>query len=73
MKRKEKEMIKNMADNELEALLKDSEKELFELRFNKKIAPLDNPLKIRLLRRKIAFIKTVLNDRKNKVVNISEE
>ena len=66
MKKKEKEEIRNMGDSELESLLRDTEKELFTLRFNKKISPIDNPLKIRLLRRKIAFIKTVMNQRKGK-------
>ncbi|MEW6012828.1 MAG: 50S ribosomal protein L29 [Elusimicrobiales bacterium] len=73
MKSKEKESIKNMGDNELNAMLKDLEKELFELKFNKKISPLDNPLKIRVLRRKIAFVKTILSERNNKTVNISKE
>lgn len=73
MKSKEKESIKNMGDNELNAILKDLEKELFELKFNKKISPLDNPLKIRILRRKIAFVKTILSERNNKTVNISKE
>jgi large subunit ribosomal protein L29 len=66
MKKREKEEIRNLGDAELESLLKETEKELFNLKFNKKIAPVDNPLKIRLLRRKIAFIKTVINQRRSK-------
>jgi large subunit ribosomal protein L29 len=66
MKKREKEEIRNLGDAELESLLKETEKELFNLKFNKKIAPIDNPLKIRLLRRKIAFIKTVINQRRSK-------
>jgi len=73
MKSKEKESIKNMGDNELTAMVGYIEKELFELRFNKKISPLDNPLKIRILGRKLAFIKTILSERKNKTVNLSKE
>lgn len=73
MKSKEKQSLKNMGDNELLALLGDMEKELFELKFNKKIAPLDNPLKIRVLRRKIALVKTILNERKKKAsTNVKE-
>lgn len=72
MKRREKESIRNMSEAELNAMLRDLEKELFELKFNKKISPLDNPLKIRVLRRKIAFIKTVLNEKKIKTFNIKE-
>ncbi len=70
MKKREKESIRNMSDSELNALLAELEKELFTLRFNKKISPIDNPLKIRNLRRKIAFIKTVINERKQKTFNI---
>jgi large subunit ribosomal protein L29 len=66
MKKREKEEIRSLGDAELESLLKETEKELFNLKFNKKIAPIDNPLKIRLLRRKIAFIKTVINQRRSK-------
>jgi large subunit ribosomal protein L29 len=66
MKKREKEEIRNLGDAELESLLKETEKELFNLKFNKKIAPIDNPLRIRLLRRKIAFIKTVINQRRSK-------
>lgn len=70
MKKREKESIRNMSEAELNAMLRELEKELFELKFNKKISPLDNPLKIRLLRRKIAFIKTVINEKKMKTFNI---
>lgn len=70
MKRREKESLRNMNDAELNAVLLDLEKELFQLRFNKKISPIDNPLRIRNLRRKIAFIKTILSERKKKTFNI---
>ncbi len=70
MKKREKESIRNMSDSELNAMLADLEKEIFNLRFNKKISPIDNPLRIRNLRRKIAFIKTVINERKQKTFNI---
>lgn len=73
MKKREKESIRNMSEAELNALLKDLEKELFELKFNKKISPLDNPLKIRNLRRKIAFIKTVINEKRLRSFNINKE
>ncbi|MGC8866678.1 MAG: 50S ribosomal protein L29 [Elusimicrobiales bacterium] len=70
MKYREKESIRSMSDSELNTLLADAEKELFHLKFNKKISPIDNPLKIRNLRRKIAFIKTVINERKHRTFNI---
>lgn len=73
MKRKEKESIKNMSLNELNSTLSDIEKQLFELKFNKKISPIDNPLKIRILRRKIAFIKTLITEQNKKTTNITKE
>ncbi|MCX7905713.1 MAG: 50S ribosomal protein L29 [Elusimicrobiales bacterium] len=72
MKKREKESIRNMNEAELNAMLRDLEKELFELKFNKKISPLDNPLRIRNLRRKIAFVKTIINEKKIKSFNIKE-
>lgn len=73
MKRKEKESIKNMSLSELNSTLSDIERQLFELKFNKKISPIDNPLKIRILRRKIAFIKTLITEHNKKTTNITKE
>jgi large subunit ribosomal protein L29 len=72
MKKREKEEIRNMSDAELENLLRETEKQLFTLRFNKKVAPIDNPLRIRLLRRKIASIKTIMRQRKGREIPVKE-
>lgn len=67
MKRKEKENLKNMSIAELQSVLRDVEKKMFQLEFTKKTAPLANPLEIRVLRRKVAFLKTVLNQKQKAV------
>ena len=60
MKRKEKEHLKNMSDAELRAQLRDLEKRLFQIKFKRASSPLENPIEIRLIRRKIAVIKTCI-------------
>lgn len=64
MKRKEKENFRNMNLAELQGVLRDLEKKMFQLNFTRKTTPLANPLEIRNLRRKIAFIKTIINQKK---------
>lgn len=60
MKRKEKENLKNMSEAELKAQLRDLEKRLFQIKFKRTSSPLENPLEIRLIRRKMAVIKTFI-------------
>lgn len=60
MKRKEKENLLNMSEVELSSQLRDLEKNLFQLKFKRTSSPLENPLEIRLLRRKMALIKTYI-------------
>ncbi len=60
MKRKEKENLLNMSEVELKAQLRDLEKRLFQIKFKRTSSPLENPLEIRLIRRKMAVIKTYL-------------
>jgi len=60
MKRKEKEQLKNMSDAELKAQLRDLEKHLFQIKFKRASSPLENPLEIRLIRRRMAVIKTCI-------------
>ncbi len=71
MKTKDKENFRNMAEAELKAAIKDLEKKLFQLNFKKATSPLENPIEIRLLRRKIAVLKTLISQRK-KAVSASE-
>jgi len=60
MKRKEKEHLKNMSEAELRAQLRDLEKRLFQIKFKRASSPLENPIEIRLIRRKMAMIKTCI-------------
>ena len=55
--------IKEMSSPELEKELSELKTELFKLRFSHATHGLDNPLKIKEVRRDIARIKTVLRKR----------
>ncbi len=56
------EEIRQLPEDELKIRLQDAEEELENLYFQHSIHQLDNPLKIRYLRRDIARIKTVLRE-----------
>ena len=58
---KEKQ-IKEMNIEELEAKLVDSKQSLFNFRFQKSLQQLEHPQQIRLLKREIAQIKTVIRE-----------
>lgn len=63
MKTKE---LRELAVDELEQKQRDLRKEHFDLRKVKVAGKLENPLKLRLLRRDMARIQTILNERTNK-------
>jgi large subunit ribosomal protein L29 len=63
MKRKDKENLKNMSDAELNTQVADLKKQIFQVKFKRSVAPVENPVQLRLARRKIALIKTVLRQR----------
>ena len=56
--------IRDMAVEEIEQRLHDIEEELFNLKFRRAVQRIENPLKIRFLRRELARIKTILNEHK---------
>lgn len=60
MKAKE---IREMAGNELDAKLLELKTELFNLRFQLATGQLDNPLRIKSVRKDIARVKTILKER----------
>jgi len=60
MKRKDKEHLKNLSEAELRARLRDLEKHLFQIKFKRASSPLENPIEIRLIRRKMAVIRTCI-------------
>ncbi|MCK6602217.1 MAG: 50S ribosomal protein L29 [Bacteroidetes bacterium] len=59
-----KHELKNLGESDLKAQLAESKKQLLELNFQKTISPVENPLRIRNLRREIARIETILSAKK---------
>ena len=55
--------IRDKSNDELLKTLDESKKELFDLRFEKATGSIDNPMRIRELRKTIARILTVLKER----------
>jgi large subunit ribosomal protein L29 len=56
--------IKELTPEELRQRLDDTKDELFDLRIKKSTGELEQPLRIRTLRRSVAQILTVMNERK---------
>ncbi len=56
--------INEMSSPELEKELSELKSELFKLRFSLATNGLDNPMRIREVRRQIARVKTILRKRK---------
>ena len=55
--------IKNLPDEELKLRLEDALEELHNLRFQHSTHQLDNPLRIRTVRRDVARLKTLLHEK----------
>lgn len=55
--------IRDLSAEELDAQLKNSKQELFNLRFQLVTGQLDNPMRIRDVKRTIARIKTIIRER----------
>lgn len=55
--------LRNMTDAELSQRLQEAYQELFNLRFRKATKQLDNTARIRVVRRDIARIKTIMRER----------
>jgi len=56
--------IRNMTIDELNEKLNDTSKKLSQLKFNNSVQTIENPLEIKTLRRQIAKLKTILNEKK---------
>jgi large subunit ribosomal protein L29 len=61
-----------MTPEELETLLRDLKAEMFNLRFRNSLKQLDNPLRIREVRRAIARIQTLLNEHRKGIRRLGE-
>lgn len=58
--------LRDLTISELEARLEDEREILEDLRFNKAIAgQLENPARVKLARREVARLKTIINEKKS--------
>ena len=55
--------VREMTDLELENKLSDLKKELFALRFQLAVNQLDNPTRLKAVKKDIARVKTVIRER----------
>ena len=62
--------IRELPDEELHKRIKDEEENLVHLKFQKATSQLESPIKIRVVRRDIAKMKTVIRERALKQQNI---
>lgn len=62
MKARELQELRNSSAQELTSKIKDLKVELFNLRFQLATGQLENPMRIRQVKRSIAQIKTVLRE-----------
>ena len=63
MKKKTLEEMKNLSVIELQAKLREEEEKSFRMNFKHATTPLKNPLELRGIRRNIARLKTLLNQK----------
>jgi len=67
MKSTEIAKIREMKDAELQNRLQDLKDELFKLRFQHAINQLENPMRLKAVKKEIAIIKTIM--RENEIKN----
>ena len=70
MKASEIAKIRDMNDAEMQKRLKDLKEELFNLRFQHAINQLDNPMRLKAVKKEIAIVKTIM--RENEIKNGAE-
>ena len=66
MKSNELIKIRELTDVELTKKLDELKKELFHLRFQHAINQLDNPMRLKAVRKEIAVVKTIIRERELK-------
>lgn len=59
--------LRDLSRDELLAKAADLKKELFNLRFQQAMGQIENPMRLRLLRKEIARTKTVLREKYGRV------
>jgi large subunit ribosomal protein L29 len=65
--------IREMTPSEMSAKLVELEEELFSLRFRNAMKQLDDPLRIHIIKREVARLKTVLREQKLGIRKIGSE
>ena len=70
MKKSEKDKIREMSATEMQTRLDELKKELFNLRFQHAINQLDNPMRLKAVKKEIAIVKTIM--RENEIKNGAE-
>ena len=70
MKSTEIQKIRDMSETELEKKLADLKEELFNLRFQHAINQLENPMRLKAVKKEIAVVKTII--RENELKNGAE-
>ena len=66
MNKNEVNKIRELSDVELTKKLDDLKEELFHLRFQHAINQLDNPMRLKAVRKEIAVVKTIIRERELK-------
>ena len=66
MNKNELNKIREMSDVELNKKLDDLKEDLFNLRFQHAINQLDNPMRLKAVRKEIAVVKTIIRERELK-------
>lgn len=62
--------VREMSSNELDQKLREFKGELFNLRFQMATGQLENPLKVKEVKKSIARIKTILKERELKSIEV---
>ena len=63
MKNSEIQKIRDMSVEEMEKRIEDLKDELFKLRFQSAINQLDNPMRLKAVKKEIAVIKTIMTEK----------
>ena len=66
MKANDLTKLRELNDTELNTKLADLKEELFHLRFQHAINQLDNPMRLKAVRKEIAIVKTIMRERELK-------
>lgn len=61
--------LRDRSVDELEKTLSDLQEQLFKLRFQKSTGQIENPIKIRVVRKDIARVLTIMGERKAEEAN----